>query len=388
MRFLHKLGTFLLALALLAGAYLPVKAQATNPPSVLGPPPSVPGGTQLSGLKAVLIVGPIDGDTGKWTRAEIANMELAAVELESNGVQVTRFYTPNNDWNQIKTAAQGAHFLLYRGHGVGSISDNSESVGGFSLKNNFISNEQIAALDLHPNAIVMLYGCYTAGGDDKYEIAESSADAQRRVAQYSQPFFSAGAGGYFASWYGDAFQLYIRALFAGKTLGKAYESGPAFNLATVEHHTHPQDASLALWLNQTEVTGGYQYTNAFSGKADLTLAQLFSALDVSTDEIVRIVDLGAAPSSEPVTVTVLGSQSVTWTATPNANWIAVNPDSATGSGQFEVSFAPSNTPGQLTGEIHVIGDGLDAANNVHVIQVRVIYCELDEFIYLPMVTKH
>ena len=45
-------------------------------------------------------------------------MELAAAEVEANGVTVYRFYTPNNNWDQIKAAAEGAHFLFYQGHGV------------------------------------------------------------------------------------------------------------------------------------------------------------------------------------------------------------------------------------------------------------------------------
>jgi len=53
--------------------------------------------SSLPPLKAVLVVGPIDGDDGSWTQEEITSMELAASELQANGVTVHKFYTPNND---------------------------------------------------------------------------------------------------------------------------------------------------------------------------------------------------------------------------------------------------------------------------------------------------
>jgi len=40
-----------------------------------------PAALSLPPLKAVLIVGPIDGDYGSWTTQEKGNMDLAAAEL-------------------------------------------------------------------------------------------------------------------------------------------------------------------------------------------------------------------------------------------------------------------------------------------------------------------
>lgn len=42
----------------------------------------------LPPLKAVLLVGPIDGDYGSWTQSEKENMDLAADELAAHGVEV------------------------------------------------------------------------------------------------------------------------------------------------------------------------------------------------------------------------------------------------------------------------------------------------------------
>ena len=139
----------------------------------------------LPSLRAVLLVGPIDGDDGSWTTSEKQNMDLAATELASHGVTVFKFYTPDNDWEQIKDAANGAHFVFYRGHGVYSGDMPPTWVGGFSLKDRFASSDDIRNdLNLAPNAIVMLYGWFTAGSSSAPD--EGDADAWR--AQWRRAF--------------------------------------------------------------------------------------------------------------------------------------------------------------------------------------------------------
>jgi hypothetical protein len=256
----------------------PALPDFTPPHTVLQAPDQRSAFSQsLPALKAVLLVGPIDGDTGANTKQAKEDMELAAKALEANGVTVQRFYTPNNDWEQIKAAAQGAHFLFYRGHGV--YWDNVPHVGGFSLKNKFVSNDDIRAdLKLAPNAIIMLYGCFTAGTSSSDSKAISSAEAQRRVAEYSHPFLDVGAAGYYADWFGDAFQELVNYLFAGKTLGQAYESYWDYTASNVERYNHPDHPDLALWLDKDTWNNGLpnpQYNYAFVGQKDKTLADLF-----------------------------------------------------------------------------------------------------------------
>ena len=230
----------------------------------------------LPPLEAVLLVGPIDGDDGSWTTQEKQNMDLAAAELEANAVTVYKFYTPNNDWEQIKAVAEEAHFLFYRGHGVYWSPLPHPTVGGFALKNRFVSSDDIRN-DLHlaPDAIVMLYGCFTAGSSGIEDDIIDSAEAQRRVAQYSDPFFDIGAAGYYTNWYGNAFQMFVRYLFQGMTLGETYESYFDFNSATVERYIHPDHPDKAMWLDKDFWGGKTQYNNAFVGLPDLTLADLF-----------------------------------------------------------------------------------------------------------------
>lgn len=242
--------------------------------------------TFLSSLKAVLLVGPIDGDTGAWTMQEIEHMEIAAAELESFGVSVHRFYTPNNDWDQIKDAADGAHFLLYRGHGVYWSPMPTPTVGGFCLSENFVSSEDIRR-DLHlaPNAIAMLYGCFTAGSSGNDTQSVTSAEAQRRVAEYSDPFFDIGAAGYYANWFGDAFQMFVHSLFQGNTLGETYEAYFDFNSSTVERHTHPNHPTAAMWLDKDYWYDPLpQYNHAFVGQPNATLADLFQHSSADFDK--------------------------------------------------------------------------------------------------------
>ncbi len=318
--------------------------------------------TAFSGLKAVLIVGPIDGDTGTWTRQEIANMELAATVLQAQGVAVQRFYTPNNDWNAIVAASHGAHFLLYRGHGVAW--NNVPDVGGFSLKDRMISPEEIARdLALAPNAIVMLYACYAAGGGSSDTSDIGIVEARRRVEQYAAPFLARGAAGYYANWVGDAFEKFLGYLFAGRTLGGAYEAYPDFNAATVSRSVHPLYPDLAMWLDKDDWAGYWQYDNAFVGRADKTLGDLFLGAELGgmpqeLNFVYSLVDKAfVAGAYAVVPKNVASGLPLTWSVGVNGSWVNVSPTMGTTPNQaFVVSPYASAlaNAGTYTGTIRVI----------------------------------
>ncbi len=311
----------------------------------------------LPPLKAVLIVGPIDGDTGPWTLDEIDNMEATAVELEANGVEVHRFYTPNNDWGQISQAADGAHFLFYRGHGVYWSDFPSPDVGGFALKNDFISSDDIRQ-DLHlaPNAIVMLYGCFTAGhSSDPSDHRDIGIDeAKRRVDQYSDPFFDVGAAGYYANWFGSAFQMFVRYLFQGETLGEAYESYFDFNPATVHRTMHPDHAQMAMWLDKDYWDGYWQYNNAFAGLPDETLGSLFvpptlGNLPTEIGFAYSIPEQAFLFDDYQATPLDVGSGGpLTWTVTSEGSWFTAAPGSGTTSGSFWITPTTFSTDTVVT----------------------------------------
>jgi hypothetical protein len=336
------IATFAAAAPVGAISPIPMPAVPLLPP-MPGPQPSVqaaenlsapsPGMQSLSGLKAVLVVGPIDGDNGSWTTDEKAHMELAAAELEANGVSVHRFYTPNNDWAQIAAAAQGAQFFLYRGHGVYWPPPDMPSppVGGLALKNRIISSDEIRSnLHLAPGAIVMLYACFSAGTSSLDTSNIGSTEARRRVAQYSDPFMDIGASGYYANWYGAAFQTFIRYLFQGKTLGQAYEAYFDFDPASVERYTHPSHSDQVLWLDKNLWSNYWQYSNAFAGFPGETLSSLFdpNAMVVDPHSISYLTKAGGPAKSFELVVGCTGSQAFNWTATiesSGGSWIDLQP---------------------------------------------------------------
>lgn len=334
-------------------------------------------------LKAVLLVGPIDGNQGSWTLDEIANMERTASVLEANEVEVHRFYPGTGTFEEIETAATGAHFLLYRGHGVYDGNLPSPHVGGFALSSGYYSPDRIRTnLHLAPNAIVMIYGCFAAGSSsaegDQYDIGIT--EASRRVAEYSDPFFDIGASGYYSNWYGDAFQHFLSNLFAGQTLGEAYENFYDFNHSTVYRTNHPDHPSLSMWIDKDN-WGYWKYNNAFAGKNNQTLASLFhkASLWGIPEEVNFVVDVGDTISVNPPTYVVTpknisGNEPIEWSLSQNGDWFEV---SATQGKSPSSSFVitpkkyTTSEPRRYTGTITVTATNPpDTQNPVQTISVN------------------
>jgi hypothetical protein len=385
-----------------AQAAPPTPRTPSRPPL---PPPQPPSGAEvatepspyalaLPPLKAVLLVGPIDGDYGDWTTQEKQNMDLAAAELAANGVTVQKFYTPNNDWGQIKAAAEGAHFLFYRGHGVYWSPMPSPTVGGFHLNDRFVSSDDIRN-DLHlaPNAIVMLYGCFTAGSSSEDSSPISSAEAQRRVAQYSDPFFDIGAAGYYANWFGTAFQMFVRYLFQGMTLGEAYESYFDFNSATVERYTHPNHPDKAMWLDKDLPGGKAQYNNAFAGLPDQTLGDLFQpAMELTPATLTHLAEPSFPARTFAIHIDCTSSDTFTWTATitptAGASWMGVQPPSGNSGQQMTVVITPTGKAlGTYLANIRVVADDPEVENGDQTVPVTLRVLDRVYFIYLPAIFK-
>jgi hypothetical protein len=351
-----------------------------SPQSVLNLPP----------LKAVLIVGPIDGDTGSWTLEEIANMRLAENELKAHGVNVATFYTPNNDWNQIKAAANGAHFLLYRGHGI-NWGGTPMMVGGFSLKSGLYPSDQIRRdIKLAPNAIVMLYGCFTAGSaGGEYNLA--SSEAQRRVVMYASPFMDNGAAGYYANWFGSAFQSLLSYLFQGQTLGQAYQSYFDYSAAGIERYVFPQHTSLALWLDKDNWGPGIVYDYAFAGRANDTLESLFGTQMLAAPQPVSyLAPLGASARQAALKVNGTTSLQFTWNASlpSNADWASLSATSGTNGSSTTITLDPSGLEeGVYTTDLHITSTTPGVVNNDQVVAVTLTVVDYKYFFYMPVLSK-
>lgn len=232
------------------------------------------------GLKAVVFVGPIDGDTGKATIEQVTYAKQTAAAMRAYGMTVYEFYpdNPKANWANIKIYAQGAHFLVYRGHGVAIANTNPLQVGGLWLRGGeYVSNDQIRA-ELRPanNFIVMMYGSYTAGSTSGDTVSINLDEAKRRVTQYSDPFFDVGAGAYYADWFGDAFTSYLNALMKGNTHRYAYTTFYDYTKGKLWTGPHPTQPSEQLWMGWDEwYDPKPQWNNVFIGQPDVTLQQMF-----------------------------------------------------------------------------------------------------------------
>ncbi len=302
-------------------------------------------GVALAPLKAVIVVGPVagSGDNSGATLAIKTAMDQAANALASHGVTVVKYYTPNNDWNQIKADAQNAQFFLYGGDGV--LWPNNV-YGGFSLKGGMISPDQIRnEMKLAPNAIVMINACYSAGASGSDPSPISSAEAQYRVAQYSDAFFDIGAGGYFADWYQDAFANITNSLFQGKTLGQAYKAYGDFAPSTLETYTHPYHNNLSMWLDKGAYNHEELYSYAFAGKADSTLGDLFPApvIALSASSTTFLADLTTGTESSSITIS-----NSDWSASVSSgsSWLSISPTSGSNGQSLTLT---ANTAGKPVG---------------------------------------
>ncbi len=366
----------------------PAVAAADDPtPSTVGKPLALPP------LKAVLIVGPIDGDYGSWTMAEKSNMDLAAAELAAHGVTVHKFYTPNNDWNQVRAAAAGAHFLFYRGHGIYWSPMPSPIVGGFALKDKFVSSDDIRAeLQLARNAIVMLYACFSAGTSGNDTASISSQEAQRRVAMYSDPFLDIGAAGYYADWFGDAFEKLVRYLFEGRTLGETYEAFYDFNAATVERYTHPDNRDNVMWLDKDFWDGQTKYNYAFAGRPELRLVDLFRVrtMRVSPPSASYLATPTSSARALHLTVNDSDGAPLRWTASleGGAGWLMLSATSGDGGEPVQLTLTPGGGPeGVYSATVRITTDTPDVQNNSLTVPVTMRLVSSVQAVWAPALMK-
>jgi hypothetical protein len=210
------------------------------------------------------------------------------------------------------------------------------------------------------------------------------------VAQYSDPFFDLGAAGYYANWFGDAFQMFVRYLFQGQTLGQAYESYFDFNPDTVDLGTHPDHPSKAMWLDK-DYWGYWQYNNAFAGLPDQTLNDLFAAsMEISPAELTYI----ALPSypSRPFTVTVTGTDPdpFGWQAflPPDAPWMTAFPLSGTSGESITVVISPMGmTYGLYETGLQVVADDPEIHQGDQTVPITLSVVDQIRSLFMPVVSR-
>ena len=420
-----KFRTLLLAIVLLTSIFfstLPVSAQEPQPvtpeTAPLPPTDSIPesndpltseesgfepaaAGLDLAGLiplKAVLVVGPIDGPTGVVTKQEIANMELAAARLSANGVQVLKFYTPNDNWANIVAAANGAHFLMYRGHGLNWNPNDwvTPTVGGFSLTEKMFSSADIKRdFRLAPNAIVMLYGCFTTGSSTTDPSPISQEEARRRTSQYSQPFIELGAAGYYANWYGNAFGKFVDNLFAGQTLGDAFKNYSDFEGAKWAATTHSSFSNVPMWLSWDNWPQPYpipspQFNHVFVGQPSKTLLDLFKpSVQLSAPALAYIAKPSAKSRTYKVNVQASGGANISWTVAPASgssvpSWVTYTPTTGLTGTDLNITITPPGTAGNYQASLDIkTADG----SSKQTLTITMIATNNPRYVYLAGVIK-
>jgi hypothetical protein len=213
------------------------------------------------------------------------------------------------------------------------------------------------------------------------------------VAQYSDPFFDIGAGGYYANWFGDAFQKYVRYLFQGKTLAEAYEAYFDFNLTTVERHTHPDHPAAAMWLDKDFWDGKTQYNNAFVGQPEKTLDDLFglTAMELTPSVITYLAEPSSSARRFVVRVDSTSSETFGWSASIASGagaWVDLQPSSGMSGGQLNVVITPTGQPlGSYQVTIRLIADDPEVKEGNQTIPVTLRVLDRVYGVDLPLVIQ-
>lgn len=345
----------------------------------------------LTGLKAVLVVGPVPEDP---TYSAYANsmMNTIADEFAANGVAVHKFYSPAANWSQIKAAAQGAHFFIYYGHGL-AWGGSPPLVGGLRLDSGSVHPDTIRnELRLAPKAIVMIGGCYAAGtGPSEYRTVDIGvAEAQRRATQYFDPFLQAGAGAYYGCSYGwnSTFLNYVRFLFDGQSLGEAYQSFGDFNLNTVTYSTHPTRPELALWIDK-DFDRVWIYNQAFIGRPAQTLDDLFGPT-VQPPAVAFLAVPGSPPQQSSVHIGV--DEGVNWTAilTPTVpSWASISLPTGVGPQDVVVEANPAGLSelGVYQAVLQVTFSEPGATQEQETVPVTLSLTDQIHSVFLPMISR-
>ena len=169
-------------------------------------------------IKAVIIVG---NDATQF----IYEQRQVASYLKNLGIAVVELYTPNCKWEDVKKASNGAHILIYAGHGI-TIGKEKEKQGTLYLNEGIIEGEQLVnGLKLNKNALVLFnHACSSAGssGFDDYDIGIE--EATRRVEDYAKPFIKLNAGCYYANNYCNYLIPMLTKFFSGVTIKDIYNN--------------------------------------------------------------------------------------------------------------------------------------------------------------------
>ncbi len=298
--------------------------------------PAAPAST--TGLKAVAIVGEV----GDYTDNFISDMNGAVTALESYGASVETFYYGQGSftWDDIVAAANGAHFLLYMGHGV--FYDSWENcsqpaeVGGFALGYGPIVTPDDIRDDLAgrmaPHAVVILsHACFSAGNTACDPAGwPDQAEAKRRVEMYAASFVDIGLQAYFANNYYNSTTAYIYELLAPlserDSVGQIFKNVYPFQASNFRDLDYSAAGAYDLWLSGS--TGDWSDafvgipTYVFQRESLPELGPLPTALDLIYDTGTETFTSG----NSTLTIENVGSaDALNWQITQDGDWFTPSP---------------------------------------------------------------
>lgn len=299
----------------------------------LPPPPSQIAPAAIT-LKAVAIVGEVGNATPNYKQ----DMDRAVAALQSRGVVVEKFYYGDRSftWADIVTAATGAHFLLYMGHGVWWSGPCTQPtlVGGFYLgPNQFVHPNQIRA-DLNgrmaPGAVVILsHVCFSAGQTacDPQDYP-SQDEAARRVQMYAAPFVDIGLKAYFANNYFYSAEKYVNRILADpatrQTVGDIFKNVYPNDPTKFRDLSYPAPG-YDLWLNGDTGFWHHAFVGIPSYRFTADLCELAPLPEVLTFTYSLATSV-LRPPGRTVTPTALYCP-LTWTAVRSGDWFTITPTS-------------------------------------------------------------
>lgn len=201
-----------------------------------------PAPAAAAGVKVVIVVGPVEGNTSNY----IYNAKKYANEARSYGATVTEIYSPNATWSKVKSAAQGANVLMYLGHGNGYPSPygafsaytkdgmglNATAGAGNSNTKYFGEYYMRTYIKLAPNAVVILNRlCYASGNSEPGRANPTKTVAKQRVDNFGAGFLRTGAKAVFAIGTSSASYTLKSLLTANTTISKIFRYDPSGSFA-------------------------------------------------------------------------------------------------------------------------------------------------------------
>jgi hypothetical protein len=235
-----------------------------------------------SGVKVVIVVGPVEGNTARYKEHGHHYADLA----RSMGATVTEVFSPYATWSKVKAAAQGANIFIYIGHGNGSPSPygtfSPERRNGLGLNASYGNgNSNVKyygqtpvreSLDLANDSVVLLnHLCYASGNSEPGRALPSKSVAMQRADGYGTGFLRTGAKAVFANGHGSLDSIISDLLTTDKTVGQMFHEDPAWS-GSRHFRFHSQKTSWATVWMDPESKG--RYYHSVNGKLTLTAAQV------------------------------------------------------------------------------------------------------------------